>query len=123
MILKNNLYRILSADTGMKSFRLELIQDCGIYRAHFPEQPITPGVCIIQTASELLSELLSTAVELQSVSNAKFLAVIDPRETKNITYRFTRIVPDEDKVTLKVSATVSDNETTYTKLSLVYRKK
>ena len=51
MILKNSLYKIASSNAEEKSFNLELVPDCLIYRAHFPEQPITPGVCIIQIAS------------------------------------------------------------------------
>ena len=74
MILKNNLYKISASNIEEKSFNLELVPDCVIYQAHFPEQPITPGVCIIQIANELLNELLQSEYKLTTVSNAKFLA-------------------------------------------------
>ena len=86
MILKNNLYKISASNIEEKSFNLELVPDCVIYQAHFPEQPITPGVCIIQIASELLNELLQTEYKLTTVSNAKFLAVINPLDTAFVTY-------------------------------------
>ena len=72
MILKNNLYKISASNIEEKSFNLELVPDCVIYQAHFPEQPITPGVCIIQIANELLNELLQSEYKLTTVSNAKF---------------------------------------------------
>lgn len=122
MILKNNLYKTLSFDSGDNSFSIELLPENLIYRAHFPEQPITPGVCIIQIASELLSELLSYDVELRSVTNAKFLAVITPENTRNVTYTFKKVVFEEDD-TIKVSVIVSDKDIVYTKLSLVHKKK
>lgn len=123
MMLKNNLYRIAAENKDEKTYRLELIPDCMIYRAHFPEQPITPGVCIIQIASELLTALYSLTFELSSVSNAKYLAVINPQETPELTYTFKKIVFDDEKQSVKVSVIVSNNDTVFTKLSLVYRIK
>ena len=122
MILKNSLYKISSSNIEEKSFNLELVPDCLIYQAHFPEQPITPGVCIIQVASELLNELLQSNCELITISNAKFLAVINPLETKNVTYTFKKLVIDEDTMTVKASVIVSNVDTVFTKLSLVYKK-
>lgn len=123
MMLKNNLYRIAAENKDEKTYRLELIPDCMIYRAHFPEQPITPGVCIIQIASELLTDLYSLTFELSSVSNAKYLAVINPRNTPELTYAFKKIVFNDKKQSVKVSVIVSNNDTVFTKLSLVYRIK
>lgn len=123
MILKNNLYKIRSTNPEEKSVCVELNKDCLIYRAHFPEQPITPGVCIIQIASELLTELYQYAFELSSVSNAKYLAVINPQETQNLTYTFKKIIFDDNKTNVKVAVTVSNGDTIFTKLSLVYKIK
>ena len=123
MKLKNNLYRIASADKDTRTFRLALDPDCMIYRAHFPEHPVTPGVCIIQMASELLGELFPMTFELSAVANAKYLAVIDPRNTPELTYAFNRVASDDEGRSVKVSVSVSDGGTVFTKLSLVYRIK
>ena len=50
----------------MVSYTIKLIPSCVIYQAHFPGEPITPGVCIVQMAKELIEELLTeqTAVAL-----------------------------------------------------------
>lgn len=122
MILRNNLYNLLSASVEEKQCRIALLPDSVIYRAHFPGQPITPGVCIIQMATELLEELLHTRLELSVVSNAKFLSVIQPEQTPEVVYRFQKMVEDEAG-NLKVSVCVSRDEQTFTKLSLVYRKR
>ncbi len=123
MILKNNLYRIKESNSEAKSFSLELRPNCTIYKAHFPEQPITPGVCIIQIASELLAHLFQFEVELLTVSNAKFLAVINPEETPEVRYTFNKVVFDESKSSIKVSVVVGNKETQFTKLSLTYKIK
>ncbi len=121
MTLRNNLYRILSTDPGTGSFRIRLMPDHRIYKAHFPGKPITPGVCIIQIASELLGILMPGTRSLSTVANAKFLSIINPLETEEITFTFKKI-SEEDNGTLKVSAIVSDKDTVFTKLSLKYKK-
>ncbi len=122
MTLKNNLYYIQNQDNINSTFTIELNPDCFIYKAHFPELPITPGVCIIQVAKELFSELCGATLDLESVSNAKFLAVINPEVTSKLTYSFNKVTISEDSSQYKVSVVVADEKTTYTKLSLCFRK-
>ncbi len=122
MTLKNNLYYIQNQDNINSTFTIELNPDCFIYKAHFPELPITPGVCIIQVAKELFSELCGATLDLESVSNAKFLAVINPEVTSKLTYSFNKVTVSEDSSQYKVSVVVADEKTTYTKLSLCFRK-
>lgn len=122
MLLKNSLYNIKSQDALNSVFNIELNPDCFIYKAHFPELPITPGVCIIQVAMELFSELCGVALDLESVANAKFLSVINPEITKNLTYSFNKITISDDSSRYKVSVVVADEDTIYTKLSLCFRK-
>ena len=122
MTLKNNLYYIQNQANINSTFTIELNPDCFIYKAHFPELPITPGVCIIQVAKELFSELCGATLDLESVSNAKFLAVINPEVTSKLTYSFNKVTISEDSSQYKVSVVVADEKTTYTKLSLCFRK-
>ena len=58
MELKNSLYQITGKETNgtAVSYDLQLDASHVIYQAHFPGEPITPGVCIIQIAKELLEE-------------------------------------------------------------------
>lgn len=121
MILNDNLYKVISKNEEAQSFTVEFMPESVIYQAHFPEQPITPGVCIIQIASELLAHLLKCNIELVTIGNAKFLAVINPNETPKATYVFKKIEEQEDGK-IKVSVVVENNGIIYTKLSLVYKK-
>lgn len=121
MKLRNNLYKIVADDAEHQTYELELLPDSLIYKAHFPEQPITPGVCILQIATELLEYHISARVELSKVANAKFIAVINPLETLKITYNFKKLIVDEESKSIKTSIIVNDKETIFAKLSLVYR--
>lgn len=89
-----------------------------IYKAHFPGNPITPGVCIIQTAQELLEKRINRKLYLKTVKNVKFLSVIIPEKDKKIKYSFSNIVEDENGC--KSQVVVSDNATVYAKISLIF---
>ena len=115
----NNLYHIVSKDVVDASIRYNIHLDAShfIYQAHFPDEPITPGVCIIQIAKELLEEHLGIGLEIQKVKNMKFLNVISPLATPNVTYVFEKIMPDDSEKTYKVMTQVSSGETSLAKLS------
>lgn len=89
-----------------------------IYKAHFPENPITPGVCIIQAAGELLEQKLNRKLFLKTVKNVKFLSVIIPEKGKKIKYGFSNIVEDENGC--KAQVVVSDEAAVYAKISLIF---
>lgn len=92
-----------------------------IYGAHFPGQPITPGVCIIQTTKELLEDYLQSDLEICGAKNVKFLSVIDPEEGKTFTYEFGKLKVANNITTLQVIVTSED--TIYAKLSFSCQKK
>ena len=119
MKLLNSLYTVVSdvRGEGKHDFLISLDKNHFIYQAHFPGEPITPGVCIMQIAKELLEVSTDLKLNLTSVKNIKFLRIISPAEITRITYSFGKIAREEDCV--KVQVTVVDGDDVYAKLSLV----
>lgn len=118
MKLANNLYTLATLDEGNNSATIALCPESVIYKAHFPEQPITPGVCIIQMATELLESLLHISLELSEIKNAKFLSVISPDKMSEVTYTFLKTSVDNEEGSVKTSVVVASGETICAKLSL-----
>ena len=119
MKLLDSLYTVISeypADNGHE-FDIRLNPDHFIYQAHFPGEPITPGVCIMQIAVELFEVALKSPLALNCVKNIKFLRIISPAEVTEIRYSLQKITREEGL--LKVQVTVSSGSETYAKLSLV----
>lgn len=114
MKLNNNLYHIIKKQVTPEgvSFRIALHADCVIYRAHFPGEPITPGVCIIQMAEELLSEHLQATYELSKVKTVRFHNVLSPDQTTEVTYGFRKISVDAElrQVTATIDVHNEDQE-------------
>ena len=120
MRLTDNLLRWISTEDTENGFvsEVETMPSHIIYKAHFPENPITPGVCIIQVAGELLERKINRKIWLKTVKNVKFLSVLIPEEGKKIRYNFTNLVEEENGC--KVQVAVSDDATVYAKISLIF---
>lgn len=119
MKLLDSLYTIVSetANESGHEFELKLNPEHFIYQAHFPGEPITPGVCIMQIAVELFEVALKTPIALNTVKNIKFLRIISPNEVTDVKYSLQKITKEDGL--LKVQVTVSAAEEAYAKLSLV----
>ena len=119
MKLLDSLYTIVSetANESGHEFELKLNPEHFIYQAHFPGEPITPGVCIMQIAVELFEVAHKTPIALNTVKNIKFLRIISPNEVTDVKYSLQKITKEEGL--LKVQVTVSAAEEVYAKLSLI----
>ena len=49
-----------------------------LYSGHFPEMPVTPGICLIQAASEALQEAVGSSLRLAEARQIKFLQMHSP---------------------------------------------
>ena len=129
MQLKNNLYKIISKeeDSSMVNYTIELNPSRVIHQAHFPKEPITPGVCIVQIGKELIEELLtekmsvSCKLEIVKVKNVKFLSVISPRDTLHIMYQMKKVELSDDNKMVEAQWVVLSDEKVMAKTSLVMK--
>lgn len=76
-----NLYSIKKSETIDDfnfNIQIELNPKHEIFDGHFPNNPIMPGVCMIQIIKELTELFTSQKLFLSKVSNVKFMAIINP---------------------------------------------
>lgn len=119
MQLLNNLYTIVAKDIAgdQISYDIKLDATHFIYQAHFPNEPITPGVCIIQITKELLEDYLTKKMDINQIKNVKFLSVISPITTPQLSCIFDNITPDEHSDTFRVQAHLQSDNNPLAKLS------
>lgn len=124
MILKNSLYTI--ADKKMEGsgvfYQILLDKNHFIYKAHFPNEPITPGVCIIQIAKELLEDYLHEEYEISYIKNIKFLSVLSPLSTPSVAYVFDKITILPETNECKTQVQVQQDNALFAKLSMIFKK-
>lgn len=116
------LYSIISReitdDGGV--FHLHLNPECIIYKAHFPKQPITPGVCITQIAVELAEIVVGHSLHMIGIKNVKFLSIMTPDSLTEVTYSIT-IKSSDDKET-RIQAVAQSDDVVYAKMSLICKR-
>lgn len=85
----NDFYKIIShqhESETMHQFEVELNQQCDVYKGHFPEHAIAPGVCNI----EMIKECALKAIEskenrlLGHIRTCQMMQVVDPFKTPNL---------------------------------------
>ena len=54
-MLRSVLYETVQVDAAGATVRL--LPESPVYRGHFPGYPITPGVCLVEMALELIAEM------------------------------------------------------------------
>lgn len=90
MLFVNHLYHIIAStvDNHTACFQIRLNAGHPIFAAHFPGEPILPGACIVQIVAELTTRWLQGAeqptMQIQRMSNLKFLAIISPAEVLDL---------------------------------------
>ena len=118
MILIDNFFTIIKEDVneGKAEYRIHLNANHFIYSAHFPNNPITPGVCLIQMAVELFGLLKRTSFGIKTLKNVKFTAPINPLEFQEVDFQL-EFAPHDCFWYLKAS--IKEKDTTFAKISMV----
>lgn len=119
MKLANDLYRIIEThvDEGACECDIELNANCDIYRGHFPDNPITPGVVMMGIARELMEELLGLKLRLSEVPSVKYTSVLSPLEFPEVKYNISYNI---DGKNVKSKVTILSGTVTFARMSLVW---
>lgn len=120
MKLRDSLYNVTrrTTDGTHQQYDLLLNKEHFIYKAHFPDEPITPGVCILQIGKELVEESLQRQLEIKQIKNVKFLSVISPETTPQITYHIEYGATSDEREAWNVKILVACGETPLAKISM-----
>jgi 3-hydroxyacyl-[acyl-carrier-protein] dehydratase len=122
MLLKD-FYKVISIENTAENNYLAMIlinEDHEVFKGHFPGNPVMPGVCMMQIIKELTEQISASPLFMQSLSNVKFMALINPFITPELRLELDVSMTDTDLV--KVKNVTYFNDTVALKLSSVYRK-
>lgn len=102
-MLLNNFFTIQEeSSTEVSGKSIITAQICidkkhSIFEGHFPNQPIVPGVCMIQIIKEILEKHRNQKLYFTTGSNIKFLSMINPEvnSTLNVEINYNNSNPDD----------------------------
>jgi len=80
MHFTNSLFTVQNRATRATggSFKLRLEATHPIYQGHFPDNPITPGVCSLEMMTELVAAHFDGMEQPTGVDSIKFLNFVNP---------------------------------------------
>lgn len=120
MILLNELFVVLETSVSEAGFIATIELNAGhiVYSGHFPGHPVTPAVIQMQIVHELLEKHFCKTLKLVTVSQCKFLRILNPEETSQVAIHieFNRI--DE---LLNIKARGVNEKDIFFKLNSVYQ--
>lgn len=120
-LFKDHFYNIVGtshADTEF-NFTIKLNANHAIFEGHFPGNPVTPGVVQLEIIKELLSEGLGKTVHLQSMSNCKYLAILNPNDCGEVQVSIAYTEQEDGNV--KAVVVIKNDQTTFLKSVGIYR--
>ena len=122
MLLKD-FYKVISINKNDDQKYLVIIfinKDHEVFKGHFPGNPIMPGVCMMQIIKELTEEITQSSLIMQSLSNVKFMALINPFVNPELRLELDITTTEENKI--KVKNTTYFEDTIALKLGSIYNK-
>ena len=121
-MLIEGLYSISSFQNTENSLEatVALNKDHEVFQGHFPNNPVFPGVCMMQMVKELLEQAVQKPLQLSSCSNIKFMAIINPEKNPELR---VQLQWTKEENTFKAKCVIAFDETVALKMSAVYTPK
>ncbi len=73
-----------SENAGTITGLIAINRSHSIFEGHFPGIPVVPGVCMMQMIKEIVEMRFSQKYVIRSADQVKFLAVINPDATREV---------------------------------------
>ena len=89
-----------------------------VYKGHFPEQPIVPGVIQVQVLRELLEQALNKKLIIKEVVSAKYLNIIIPDD--NLLFVELTFKPFEEG--FKLNGVIKNDERVFCKVKMIVQR-
>lgn len=124
---KQYVAQFFTLESGEKNgnsatYRCRLLPEAPVFKAHFPGFPVLPGVLTLKMVVDAInaSQFFSTqTLTVQSIGNAKYLAVVNPQETQEVEISVALKAEKnaDEPAVFQFKATVQNGETRFATFS------
>jgi 3-hydroxyacyl-[acyl-carrier-protein] dehydratase len=95
-------------EDGSCSARLVIPPTFTGFQGHFPENPVLPGFCLVQSLLVIVEAWMSRSYSLMEIVSAKFFAVVTP--DMELRFDCRRSAPAEDVLLVKGKVTSGERK-------------
>lgn len=105
-MLLNDFYKLIRIDTvgDTISGEIRLNSTHPIFRGHFPDLPVVPGVVLVQIVKEIVAFESHSQYAVEEIPNVKFLDFINPLEVQELQFEILKKTQTVD--VLKIQARI-----------------
>lgn len=124
---KQYVAQFFTLESGEKNgnsatYHCRLHPEASVFKAHFPGFPVLPGVLTLKMVVDAInaSQFFSTqTLTMQSIGNAKYLAVVNPQETQEVEISVALKAEKnaDEPAVFQFKATVQNSETRFATFS------
>jgi 3-hydroxyacyl-[acyl-carrier-protein] dehydratase len=117
----NNLFTVTNSEVSENACNttITLNPEHDIYKGHFPDNPITPGVCILQMVKETMMHSFKVSLQLEKLIHSKFLAFIHPVKQNKVDFDIK--IKSKDEWGWHIAAVVKSESGVHAKFSGHYK--
>lgn len=112
------LTKIEQIDAKEHEAFIHLNKDHAIFSGHFPGNPVTPGVCMIQILKEITAKITNKKLVMKSSSNVKFMALINPEVNPDL--KINILINSETEGEIHIKNVCYFDETVALKMGIKY---
>lgn len=115
-MLKNDLYHIIELHSANQEITAEikLNNEHEIFKGHFPDVPVLPGVTMMQMVKEIMVEALGNNLQIKRVGQLKFLQMVNPQKVNSLHFLINWSETEEG---IKVKAELKQQEEVFFKMT------
>jgi len=120
-MLLNDFFTIVHSSREADSLNtcVKVNAEHSILKGHFPQQPIVPGVCMMQLIKEILESETHETLMLTSADHLKFMTMWIPNDYPELNAEIKTESADDS---YKVIATLQQGETVFFKMKGLFKK-
>lgn len=101
--------------------KVEINSKHKIFDGHFPENPVVPGVCMMEMIKEILEISRENTFILSTASNMKFMNILNPFVHPEVV--FAHEILSENAEEVKLKSTILFEEIVFMKFSGTFKIK
>jgi len=115
-MLKDDLYQIVKMISEEQEINAEIKLNIehDIFKGHFPDVPVLPGVTMMQMVKEILEEALSKELQIIRAGQLKFLQMVNPQKVASLYFQINWSETEEG---IKVKADLKQAEEVFFKMT------
>ncbi|MCR4665089.1 MAG: beta-hydroxyacyl-ACP dehydratase [Paludibacteraceae bacterium] len=110
----SDYYSIEQLDKLSGVARVRLNRDSAVYKGHFPDNPVSPGVCNIEMIREVAETVHGGRLRIRRIKQCRFTTLITPLIHRELEVRV--MLQEQEQGHYRLTGTLGEGEAVYMSL-------